>query len=89
MNNKRILKIVYERPNHFKSSDMRCRTTCGMLVISKLDNGEERMQLKLDTIPLDSDFTGWFNVISGDQELEGFDAEYEYPVLTSIRNQIM
>jgi len=63
---KRIMNISYGRADH-TSDGKKYWTPCGILVIGQNEEGEERISIKLNAIPLDADFDGWFSVFPKDE----------------------
>jgi hypothetical protein len=46
--------------------DKKFYTQHGIVVFGVNDKGEERISLKLSSIPIDADFNGWFSVFPKD-----------------------
>ena len=60
MHDKRIYNIVTSKtdPNH---SDKKYWNQHGILMIGLTDNGEQRITIKLNSLPI-GEFNGWFSV---------------------------
>jgi len=66
MSEKRIMNIAYGRPDINSEEGKKFWTTVGILIIGQNDEGEERISIKLNAIPLDAEFDGWFSVFPKD-----------------------
>jgi len=70
MSEKRIMNIAYGRPDINSDEGKKFWTTVGILIIGQNDQGEERISLKLNAIPLDAEFDGWLSVFPKDDNRE-------------------
>jgi len=64
--NRTLYNIAYGKPDPSSEEGKKFWTTVGILIIGQNDEGEERMSIKLNSIPLDADFEGWFSVFPKD-----------------------
>ncbi len=62
MTDKRILNIVTSKPDP-NNPEKKYWSQHGILIISINENGEERISLKLNSIPIGVDFDGWFSAM--------------------------
>jgi len=69
MSEKRIMNIAYGRSDH-SSEGKKYWTTVGILILGQNEEGEERLSIKLNSIPLDAEFDGWFSVFPKDDNRE-------------------
>ena len=61
MSTHKIMHVCFGS-THASQPDKKCYTQHGILVFGTNDHGEERLRLKLSSIPIDADFNGWFSV---------------------------
>jgi hypothetical protein len=57
----KIMNVCFGAVNP-SNPDKKFYTQHGILVFSTNDKGEERISLKLSSIPVDADFSGWFSI---------------------------
>ena len=62
MSDKRILNIVTSKPDP-NNPEKKYWSQHGILIININEHGEERISLKLNSIPLGADFDGWFSAM--------------------------
>ena len=62
MSDKRILNIVTSKPDP-NDPNKKYWSQHGILIININEQGEERISLKLNSIPLGVDFDGWFSAM--------------------------
>ncbi|MCF6251213.1 MAG: hypothetical protein L3J75_08095 [Methylococcaceae bacterium] len=65
-NNRKFYNIAYGKPDPSSEEGKKFWTTVGILIIGQNDEGEERISMKLNSIPLDAEFDGWFSVFPKD-----------------------
>jgi hypothetical protein len=61
MSTQRIMNICFGSTNP-NQPDKKFYTQHGILVFGINDKGEERINLKLSSLPIDADFNGWLSV---------------------------
>ena len=61
MNTTRILNVCFGSTNS-NQPDKKFYSQHGILVFGTNDKGEERISLKLSSLPIDPDFNGWLSV---------------------------
>lgn len=61
MNTTRILNVCFGSTNP-NQPDKKFYTQHGILVFGTNDKGEERISLKLSSLPIDPEFNGWLSV---------------------------
>lgn len=61
MSTNKIMNICFGAVNP-NQPDKKFYTQHGIVVFSTNDKGEERISIKLSSIPIDADFNGWFSV---------------------------
>ena len=64
MTTNKIMNICFGAVN--ANSDKKFYTQHGIVVFGTNDQGEERISIKLSSLPIDADFTGWFSVFPKD-----------------------
>ncbi len=62
MADKRILNIVTSKPDSTDPTKKHW-SQHGILIIGINDQGEERISLKLNSMPISTDFDGWFSAM--------------------------
>ena len=60
MTTNKIMNVCFGATSN--QSDKKFYTQHGILVFSTNENGEERISLKLTSLPIDADFQGWFSI---------------------------
>jgi hypothetical protein len=65
MSTNKIMNICFGTTNP-NQPDKKFYTQHGIVVFGVNDKGEERISLKLSSIPIDADFNGWFSVFPKD-----------------------
>jgi len=65
-----IYNVAYGKPDPSSEEGKKFWTTVGILIIGENDEGEQRISLKLNAIPLDAEFDGWFSVFPKDDNRE-------------------
>jgi len=68
--NRTIYNIAYGKPDPSSEEGKKFWTTVGILIIGQNDEGQERISMKLNSIPLDAEFDGWFSVFSKEDNRE-------------------
>jgi len=68
--NRTLYNIAYGKPDPTSEDGKKFWTTVGILIIGQNESGEERISMKLNSIPLDADFEGWFSVFPKDDNHE-------------------
>ena len=61
MTTNRILNVCFGSTNP-NQPDKKFYSQHGILVFGTNDKGEERISLKLSSLPIDPDFNGWFSL---------------------------
>ena len=61
MTTNKILNVCFGSTNP-NQPDKKFFTQHGIVVFGVNDKGEERISLKLSSLPIDADFNGWFSV---------------------------
>ena len=62
MSEKRILNIVSSRPD-INDPTKKHWSQHGILILGSNEQGEERISLKLNSLPISNDFDGWFSAM--------------------------
>jgi len=68
--NRTLYNIAYGKPDPSSEEGKKFWTTVGILIIGQNDEGQERISMKLNSIPLDAEFDGWFSVFPKDDNRE-------------------
>ncbi len=71
MPEKRVLNIVTSRQDAHHP-DKKHWTQHGILIIGSNSYGEERITLKLNSLPIAADFDGWFSVFPREEAGHGY-----------------
>ena len=61
MSTNKIMNVCFGAINP-ANPDKKFYNQHGILVFSTNDKGEERISLKLSSLPIDTDFNGWFSI---------------------------
>ena len=61
MSTNKIMNVCFAAVNP-NQPDKKFYSQHGILVFGTNDKGEERISLKLSSLPIDADFNGWFSV---------------------------
>lgn len=61
MSTHKVLNVCFGATNP-NQPDKKFYSQHGILVFGSNDKGEERISLKLSSIPIDADFNGWFSI---------------------------
>jgi hypothetical protein len=61
MTTNKIMNVCFGTTNP-NQPDKKFYSQHGILIFGTNDQGEERISLKLSSIPIDADFNGWFSV---------------------------
>ncbi len=67
MSTKRILNLVTSRPDA-NNPDKRRWQQHGILILGTNSQGEERISVKLNSLPIAADFDGWFSAFDRNEE---------------------
>ena len=62
MSTNKIMNVCFGSTNP-NQPDKKFFTQHGIVVFGTNDKGEERISLKLSSLPIDADFNGWFSIM--------------------------
>jgi len=62
MSTNKIMNVCFGAVNP-SNPDKKFFTQHGIVVFGTNDKGEERISLKLSSLPIDADFNGWFSIM--------------------------
>ena len=65
MSTNKIMNICFGSTNP-ANPEKKFYSQHGIVVFGTNDKGEERISIKLSSVPIDADFTGWFSVFPKD-----------------------